>query len=130
MGNSLSSTEPVEYVTFVCEKTYEPVKIPWSLLASKFKRFEDVIHKNSKFITSFPMRSFLRLAAVLEKGSVVIMNAEDVELMNWLQLRDFTDGYKLYATTPSSPFAPPPPVPDNTHPEIDDEGRSTVFRKA
>lgn len=129
MGNSLGPAEPVEYITFVCETTGAQAKIPWSVLASKFKRFEDPMYRNSNVITTFPMRSFRRLAEVLQHAGMALMNEEDIRLLNWLQLRDFTDGYKLYGFTASSPFAPPVPISENTAIPVDDDGNVAYFKR-
>ena len=122
MGNTTNPITPL-HITFVNDITGERANVPWNLLASKFKRFDDPVYQNTNVVTSFPIRSFRRLAIVLDNPQVVaIMNSDDVELMNWLQLRDFTDAYKLYVTTTSSPLAPPLPISDHYSPTVTEDG--------
>jgi len=104
MGNAIDHS--TTYVTFVHAITGVRIKISWALLASKFRLFEDPSHQNTDVTTNFPIRSFQRLLSALNYPGSMIMNANDVDLINWLQIKDFTEAYKLYIVEASSPFAP------------------------
>lgn len=130
MGNSQPNASE-DHITFIFLETGTEVqldtqlivKLSWSALASKFRRFESETHKGTSVSTNLPAHSFARLGAVLKDPGTAIMNHDDVKLLNWLQPKDFTDPYKWYSTTRSSPFAPPPPISDYTIATVDDDGR-------
>ena len=134
MGNTLTITTPTEYITFISQHSThgntanESVKIPWSMLRDKFRRFSDDSYRNSNVIVNLPIRSFRRLSTVLMKPGMAILEASDVELLNWLELKDFTDAYKLYAVAKSSIFAPPFPVDDNTYTDADAGGDGIMMQ--
>lgn len=119
MGNNIPSTtdNSGDTVTFTCQTTGERLAISWSLLASRFKRFEDEVHKGTSVGTNLPINSFKRLSRTLETPGSEVMNGGDIELLNWLQLKDFTDAYKLYVGSPL-----PPPVPSFSKTYAEDDG--------
>lgn len=113
---NVSSPVPTEStIDFICYS--ETVSFPWLLIARKFHRFSDKKHEDSAHSVKFSLLTVRKLHQALTTDDRPVMNDNDVELLNWLVLRDFRDAYKMYST--STPDSPPTPTSNATNPVND-----------
>lgn len=81
-------------IDFICHD--KRIEFPWVCIAGRFRRFEDKKYQNSAQIVDFSYETIQKLGEALSNPIAPIATDEDVKLLNWLQLKDFRDAYKLY----------------------------------
>lgn len=89
----MTDTEDPTIDFICCDKR---VTFPWVCIAGRFRRFEDKRYQNTAHIISFSYETMQRLEEALSNPIAPITTDEDIKLLNWLQLKNFRDAYKLY----------------------------------
>ena len=74
------------------------VTFSWLELAIRFKRYEQIKYQNTSHVIFFSIERIHKLKYALSGADVSPMTDEDAELLNWLELKDFRDAYRLYPT--------------------------------
>ena len=74
----------------------ESFTFPFLCMSLRFRRFSDVSMAGCKLVTPYTSESIRRLGKALSDPLPPIMTTEDASLLNYLELKDFRDAYKLY----------------------------------
>ena len=83
-------------LTLICGE--EEITFKWDVLRQIFRRFKHWKYTDTSHIAPVSVECVEKLGNAMASPGTLTINDEDVKLLNWLQLRDFRDGCKLYKT--------------------------------
>src|SRR5437899_11508465 len=87
-------------ITFICTGNgSRQIQFSWFAMYRLFRRFDSAKYQDTTETIPCSLECMERLNTVMCNPLSLVINDEDIELLNWLQLKDFRDAHKLYDTT-------------------------------